>query len=202
MASVPAVNCAVATVQGVNNFRPVSFGLNFHFSAGPYAQSDIEALAEEVDAWVGANALNLICNEAAYTNTHVRGLTNNLDLEADNATNAAPGNQLGETMPNNVSFVVSHRTGLTGRSGRGRTYLWGLATVSLSANEDVFLTTFADQAVDEFEALDSFVAPIGWEHVVLSRHSGGVPRATALIIPVTQYVYTDLKVDTRRKRLG
>jgi len=202
MVFIPALHCAVANVIGLVNGRTVSFGLNCRHVGGAYLQADIDALAAAVDSWAGVHLLPKLTVDAAYVNTRVRGLTSETDLEGDNDDSAGAGSDGGEALPNNVSFVISHRTGFTGRVARGRTYMWGVPATALDANEDVVTGTFAGDAVSVFIELLTELPAVDWEHVVVSRYHLGVPRTTASILTVTNYLAVDLGVDTRRKRLG
>jgi hypothetical protein len=199
----PAVNCANAYVEGLVNGRTVGNSLNFRNVAGAYSQADIDDLADAVDDWFSGDILPFLSIDATYVNTHVRGLASSIDLEADNNDGTGVGGEGAEPQPNNVSWVVSFRTGQTGRSARGRMYMWGTALSWYQANEDLVIGATADSIIAAVDNLPAAVAAVGWEHVILSRFSSGVQRTpNALVIPVTQYLYTDLRVDTRRSRLG
>lgn len=109
------------------------------------------------------------------------------------------GAQTGEVLPNNVAFVISFRTGLSGRSFRGRVYNAGLTADQVNGNQ--VTTAVADAFVGIYEQLAVDLADHDLEHVVLSTIADGVPRATGLATPITSYIYVDLVVDTQRKRL-
>jgi hypothetical protein len=118
-------------------------------------------------------------------------------------TDSAAAAQMGET------FAITARSGLSGRSNRGRTFVVGLP-------EDAFATgilntiksTFANSLVSAFNALLTAVpaADAACEVVILSRYhgidSGGkpIPRATGVMTPVSVYGYSNLLMDFQRRR--
>jgi hypothetical protein len=103
----------------------------------------------------------------------------------------------GVTLPNNVTYAVSWRTGLRGRSFRGRTYAIGLAkghvlesSIHPSAMPDIAM------AWHHFRSM----AGEGWTFVVVSRFSGGGPRSIGVATPV--YTFSiDPNLDSQRRRL-
>jgi hypothetical protein len=102
--------------------------------------------------------------------------------------------------PNNVSLCVSFRTEGRGRSARGRNYLLGVLESSVDNN--LIDTTFTNPWTSFF---NSIVVPdwdgSGWMWVIVSRISGGVERAEALVQQVITFTYVDRTVDSQRRRL-
>lgn len=99
------------------------------------------------------------------------------------ATAAAPGN---------VAFCVSLRTALTGRRFRGRKYFSGLPNNQVVAN--ALNVTVADAIVSAVQAM------------IVTLSGNGTPLAvvsfTGLTVTnVTTALYTDLFVDSQRRRL-
>lgn len=102
-------------------------------------------------------------------------------------------------MPNNVTIAVSFRTGLRGRSYRGRNYFGALGEGQISSNT----LDGATQAgiIAAYNALLTGDVADDWEWGVVSRFSGGVPRAAGVFTPVTAVLITDSIVDSQRRRL-
>jgi hypothetical protein len=174
--------------------------LNFFF-AGGYAQADIDALASAVDAGVGADFLPVLAAGTNYVNTLVRGLTDPIDLTATNNTNAGAGTNPGTVEnPSNVAFCVTLRTGLTGRSARGRFYALG-STQSDMAAQNLFKSAYGDAVVAFLDDLNIATALLGWRLVILSRVAAGVARPVAIHNNVTDISYRNLVVDSQRGRL-
>jgi hypothetical protein len=128
-----------------------------------------------------------------------------MDLTSDNApvydfTDGTPtsGTVVSPSLPNNVAFCMSLRTGNRGRSGRGRQYLAGLGE---SFVQNFTITQgVADAYVAAYMELVNFPLS-GWTWGVASRYSNNQPRTQILFQPITSVIYTDLRVDTMRKRL-
>jgi hypothetical protein len=107
--------------------------------------------------------------------------------------------------PPNVSLAVALRSGLSGRSFRGRVYHIGLAqTTNLSAGLVSAAVAAAIAAI--YDTLRSSLATAGFPLQVLSLYSGvdgaghKIPRDAGLLTPVTQ-IACGLRLDSMRKRL-
>jgi len=195
--SVP--NCASASIiQAVTDGDIVNV-INFRHD-GSYDQNDIDALAAAVDAWWSTEVLPLFDQNITYTETIVRGLTSENDLTATNNTGTGGGTVVGQLMPNNVAYVVTHRTGYTGRSARGRTYHGGLSNTNFSGTNQVTLTFKADLEAAWAE-LPTYLAGTGWTHVVISRFTGGAKRAIGVTFEVTSSLARNRITDSQRRRL-
>jgi len=109
------------------------------------------------------------------------------------------GTYAGEVEASQVAAVVSFRTGLAGRSHRGRNYLAGINSGAVTGN--VIATADAAGYVADYVALaDAIETVTGFKHVVCSFYTAKFPRATALTTPITQYI-CNTRVDTQRRRL-
>jgi len=105
----------------------------------------------------------------------------------------------GDALPANVSFAVSLRTGFAGRSRRGRVYHVGLAEGQVT--QDFVIAANVTAIVAAYATWLTTLAAQQFTWVIASRISAGVPRATALITPVTAIFAVDARVDTQRRRL-
>jgi len=110
-----------------------------------------------------------------------------------------PGTFSGDVLPANATFSVSLRTGFAGRSRRGRIYHVGLAEGQVTA--DFLITANVTAIVNAYTTWLTTLAAQQYSWVIASRISGGVPRATALITPITAIFAVDARVDTQRRRL-
>jgi len=100
---------------------------------------------------------------------------------------------------NNVSWVVKHTTGLSGRSGRGRWYLVGIPS-TLVVNSAISLAQAA-LYLSAFPALDTVIAGLGHIPCVLSRTQEGVELTEAVPYEITGHSFTDVTTDSQRRRL-
>jgi hypothetical protein len=113
-------------------------------------------------------------------------------------------------LPMGVAFALTLRTGLAGRSNRGRTFLMGLTTDFLASEHlNTVSATFAADFVLAYDSLiPAIVAGDATESlVVVSRHwNAGVPRgamvsrAAGITTPVLSFGYSNLLLDFQRSR--
>lgn len=106
---------------------------------------------------------------------------------------------VGDPTPASVSLVGSHRTGLTGKSRRGRNYIAGLAQAEVDGN------TASQGIVTDVATLYTGLATnldaVDMDLVVYSLKAGGTERVTPLATLVTATIVNTL-VDTQRRRLN
>ncbi len=180
-------------VQMVNTF--------YASKSGGYNSSDLSDACEVMfDLWEGEMLPQF---PVAYILTSVaaRGLEDENDIEALYNPTDVGGSVGSNPTPNNVAFVVSRRSGLTGRSARGRVYLGPLPQANLQTDENFYSATQAALMVDGLNTIKVNLAVIGLTEVIVSRYSDGVKRATGVTFAVSEYAFTDLRVDSRRDRL-
>lgn len=123
----------------------------------------------------------------------VGGMQKIYPLVADNI-GTAPGSAAAA----NAAVVISLRSGLVGRSYRGRFYVGALSNTNLQDAQNIgtaaasfYATTFQDF----MDALDA----AGQALVVVSRFAAGVARLVALTTEVISII-VDTKVDSQRRR--
>lgn len=200
MAFQPAVNCAEAVINWSGPGGLYANVLNFKFPTA-YDQGDIDALAAAVDEAVGGAMLGLVGTVVSYVNTTVRGLTSSVDLEGVADAEAGAGGASGTSMPPNVTYCLSLRTGLTGRSARGRFYPVGLTSSQLSSAVAVS-TTYRDAMIAALETIGSQAGDDGWSWGVLSRQNNNIVLAAAVFREITDVIGVDLNLDSMRRRLA
>lgn len=201
MSFQPAPRVAEAVINGLVNGVGLANVLTFAFDQLLYTQTDIDNLAAGVDLWMATEVLPNLSGSANYLGTSVRGLANQEDFQATNTTSAGPGLIAGTPLSNNVSFCIKFETGLTGRTSRGRSFLWGMPNIVLGTNENELTAANADQYLQNYENLNNYTQGTGWLHCVCSRRLNGVQRAEAVFRYVSDYSYTSLTVATQRRRL-
>lgn len=178
----------------------------FEFGTPPLA-ADLTALGGLLLTWWGTNigplaSQGLQVREVVCTSMH--------SAVAPQATStpsgALTGGSVNEIMPNNVSMTVSFRTGLRGRSFRGRNYVTGLTIDQVTGNQ-IIPAVVAD-FIAAYEALGTAISGSGWTWIVASRFSGvdpttkkPIPRAAGVTEPVIAVVVVDAFVDSQRRRL-
>lgn len=112
----------------------------------------------------------------------------------------APGALGQPALPNSVSIAASLRTGLTGRSARGRWFWQGLTENQVTGNEVAAGTlTSIDAALTNLKAA---IAGLGYAWVIVSFFSGGGPRPGGPVyFLVSDILFIDSVVDSQRRRL-
>lgn len=102
--------------------------------------------------------------------------------------------------PGSVSFCVSLRTGLTGRSARGRWYWAGLTENQVTDNE-VLTGTVASIVGAMDNLLNALVTPTSFP-VIVSYQTNGAPRPGGPVyFGITDALAVDNTVDSQRGRL-
>lgn len=103
------------------------------------------------------------------------------------------------SLPNNVSFCVSFRTGLTGRSARGRNYFVGLvegAVVDSTVN-----SASINAIVAGYQQVLALNETLSQEWVIVQRYSEGNLLPQGITRAVNSIVVVDAVVDSQRRRL-
>ncbi len=174
----------------------------FHATlVGGYVLADIQLLAATVDAAVAVNWLPIQTLDLTYLRTEVRGLAVENDLFAQDGTGAGPGGDAVEGLPNNVTLSVKKNSGLTGRSARGRLYFMGLPSNDLSTNENQWAATTITAVEAAIEAVRVAITATAWSPTIVSRFTGGLPRAVGFTFNWTGSVAVNANVDSQRGRL-
>lgn len=161
----------------------------------------VQQITEAVNTWWTTVLRNQISQSVALVAVEGRDFTVP-DGEVFVAQNTPPpmGAVASPVLPAHTTLALSLRSGLAGRSRRGRIYHVGLSEGDVTG--DFVAQPRADGIKTAWDTLRTAVlAPINCTHVIVSFVSNGVPRETALRTPVTTTTHIDLRVDTQRRRL-
>lgn len=154
-------------------------------------------LAGVIENWAGTVWDTLATAEWSMTNLQIRDMNTEFGTFLDYPM-SQPGAAAGDAAPSTVTIAISLRTGLSGRSFRGRLYHVGLADTSM--NGDYIDLTQRGILINGYETLRSSLIADDFAWVVASLYSGGAPRLGGLTTPITQITITDLVVDQQRRR--
>lgn len=162
--------------------------------------SDLTALVEAVSGFIRSGLLPLMADTITLLRLVGRVLET-LDGIQYISTTGLPqdGASTAESMPNNVAACISLRTGLAGRSFRGRNYVPGLTIANIDHNQ--LNPSSLAAIVDVYTALIAPVPASAWNMSIVSRFTAGAARAEGIATPVTQVVFVDNIVDSQRRRL-
>lgn len=181
-----------------------TFGVRY--AADP-SEVSLRNTAAVFHSWfTGALGPNL-CSGLVLSVIRARSLVEEHGIGIDETTGLpepATGPSDGEA--GNVAPCISFKTGLTGRSHRGRNYIVGVpkeVTVKGILNSGWIATV-----TTAYSALRGMLDAEGSTWVVISRFSGvdpithkPIPRVTGVTTPVTNVGFTDNVVDSQRRRL-
>lgn len=150
--------------------------------------------------WVEDSYLPLLVTAVTFLGVEAKDLS--VDGGATAFANATPpgtGGSAGDGMPGGTAFVVTLKTALSGRSYRGRKFIFGLNRSQVSGNE--LLAGYAGSFVEAFNDLIDVLTAVSKLLVVVSRVLDGIDRIVAVTTPVTTAAYSDLEIDSQRRRL-
>lgn len=197
MAFQPCPDIVTTTIQGRMDNQLVILDQAW-FASGPISLPGMAALAGGLAAWVIGSLAPLLSRDVSFNRivavdqSTATGFTVEVAAVADGGVDV-------EAAPNNVAACVSLRTDQRGRSARGRNFVPGIpnSVITLNTLDSAFIGDLID-AYLEIIGAGTFV--VGWEMVVLSRVSGGTPRANGIGIPITNVTMVGSSVRSMRSR--
>jgi hypothetical protein len=99
------------------------------------------------------------------------------------------------------TFVIKFGTGSSGRSFRGRMY-WPHLVNSWVSNNQIDNTTALSLATAAESFFDDIETATGDRHAIVSYQHDCEWRTLATVTDVVNYTYTDLNLDSQRRRLS
>lgn len=199
MPFIPVPDTALVKIRALWDGQRVENTLYFTREVGSWNEALLTGLAAAIGTWWVTSMLPNL--SAAYIMNSI--FVQNLDVEfgevaEDFSTSGEDGGQVSGSLPNNVSWVIKFLTGQSGRSFRGRNYIPGLTTAMVTGDYVALGFAEATKAAYE-ELLAPLFADTAW--TVVSRQQNLLPLAVGEATKVTSVGYTDLIVDSRRRRL-
>jgi hypothetical protein len=215
MAFIPALDTAELTLQFQQPDASLAENTFYVKRTSAWTSAELDTMCGAFITWFGtgdgthsykvnvASSFSLIKVIARDLTTATSSIvTTNAGLPVA-GTDSAAAAQMGET------FAITSRSGLSGRSNRGRTFIIGLPEDAFATGIlNTIKTTYADSLVAAFNALLTAVtaADAAATVVICSRYhgidSGGkpIPRTNAVLTPVSAYGYSNLLMDFQRRR--
>lgn len=195
----PVPNTAIFEFRHIWDSQKVENTLYGRFTV-PWTAADLVVACDELRQYWVANMLPLMSSAVTLNSVYGRSLeTVTAPLHEDFTSAGTPGSVAAPALPNSNSWCITLRTGLSGRSGRGRNYILGLAEDRVTAN--VVSQAHADAWAAAYAGLTAVWANIGATWVIVSRRTGGAARPSGVTYPVTSSGYIDRIVDSQRRRL-
>jgi hypothetical protein len=202
MTFVPCYDTAQVELRYTYTSQKVENTLTF-LHDGAFDLDDLQALAGYFDSWwySGLRAYQVV--GTYLSEIFVRGLNEESDISYSSSTySGQQGTASGTALPGNVTFCVSFRTGLPGRSYRGRNYTVGLS-VNYLYGPNAVSSTYRNAIVSLYSNLrhSAGYVPSDWTWVVASRYHNGVPRAAGVMVEITTVLAVNDYLDSMRRRL-
>lgn len=198
MANRPVPDTISVEIRGTLLSQQVENTLYFKYLVPP-DELTLQELADDIaDYWV-ENMLSLLPIGWIGREVYVRDLSAPITVQATSLGIAGIGGEVsGDTMPSYVTKAIARRSGLTGRSSRGRIFWQGIAESSTTGN--FWSTGFSNAVIAALEGIDALATLAGFTPVIVSRFQAGVELTTPLTYPVSAWLVTDNALDTRRSR--
>jgi len=199
MAFIPVPNVALAEIRMTWDAQLCENTLYFEFGSPPDVAA-LTGLGAALEAWWIDNY-----KPKANSNVQLREIfMTDLTTDSGPTVSRSPaslviGDNTSEALPNNVTCSVSFRSGLRGRSFRGRNYFVGLSDDQVSHN--TLTSVFIEDIVAAYTALIATAGSVSADWVVVSRFHNKLPRTTGVATPIISVTVVDSTVDSARRRL-
>jgi len=200
MAFQPAPGCVAVHLRGTYFGQNIENTLYLK-TLDAIVPASLPLIANGVNPWISSNWLGALPLNYMFRELYLRDLTTEDGSEYTSITHQGEpgGNATG--LPGGSAFAVKFLTGRTGRSFRGRNFL-PVPREQVTGNQ--VSPALANGIVGAYLDFLSLAGTITgtWEWVVLSRIASGVLRAVAEATPVESVSYSNLDVDSQRRRLS
>lgn len=165
-----------------------------------WTQAEREALNTALQTYWTTNLKPLLsANISLAQITSVNQDTANAPASTLVVTPLVAGSVTGSAYPAGTCICCTLRTGLRGRSFRGRSYISGLP-VTVRQDDGNATVAFIGNLINALAALKTVITGLGAIWVVVSKYTNKVPRAAGLCTPVTA-IAADQSFDSQRRRL-
>jgi len=194
--SVP--NGREITISALQNGVPIVNIIHTRASTSATLEN-LEGIADAVIAWLDEWVMPETHPSYVVQVVKVRDISSETGLSVEIAPeDTVQGTAGGSAAAANAALVASFRTGVAGRSFRGRMYFGGLAQQGLT-NAQTMGTSTANAYAGMIQQLIVALETVGQVLCVLSRVADGVRRVTGLLTEVIQ-VIVNTKIDSQRRR--
>lgn len=173
----------------------------YHFlGASDWTSTLLAALAVAMIGWENTNMKVFRANNTILDLAYAIDLSVN-DGAWDVSVTPVQGTRTSPNLPNNCSWAVKWITAQRGRSFRGRTYHIGMTEDMLQGGSQEITTTTATNMLAAYRTLLTTTWPNSAVPVVRSIRHNNAYRTTGVMTPITDATYSDLVIDSQRRRL-
>jgi hypothetical protein len=168
--------------------------------ADSYDDTELLTLAGEVAAWYTDNILPHLSSALTLVAVKATSLESDTAPAVEVPVSGSPSGGSGDPpLPSNCALVVKFLTAGRGRSSRGRNYIPAIPKTQESSND--INPTVAASLLDGYDILRDVGVITEGAHSVVSRFLDGVERSPGIAQLVTGVTFTDLTLDSQRRRL-
>jgi len=202
MAFQPCPLTAEVRIQATLNGQQVENVFHCLVSATP-TSGDLDTIRDTFQTWVegeyaSINSSNVAFNQIVVTDLNVEGGGQSIVTFVP----TVPGDVESAVKTNQDTLAVSLRTGHSGRSFRGRSYILGVPTSDYAGdNPNMVSNAYADLVVPAYQGLIDALSIAGFPLAVLSRFHDHAPRANGLSTEITTVTLVNQIVDSQNRRL-
>lgn len=198
MPFVPAPNVAMFEVVGTKDGQIIENRMYVDCLHAP-TLGDLAGIRAIVLSWCNAHYAPLLPSEVTINMVRVTDVSQQNGAQ-DIATVTIPGTVAGGALPNEVSFCVSLRSAVRGRSARGRWYMLGVAKSNVTAQNRVG-GAYATAAVTALDQLITDLKFVNLQPIICSFVTNNAPRVGGPVYFILMNaVATDDVVDSQRRR--
>lgn len=201
MAFIASPNIIECQLRGTMDGQRVMNRINVRVGGTPTA-GDCTTVASNLATWWNGNVKALIPASVTIREIYCKSMAVQNGPEATYSAGypLAGTWATGGAAPNNVSLCASLRTGLTGRSARGRWYWYGVPNdkITLSAIDAGYVAS----VVGALDNLNTLLTSLSAAWVIVSHFNSGIPRVGGPVyFNVVDILCVDNTVDSQRRRL-
>lgn len=164
----------------------------------------VEDVAVFTDDWVAATWTDFVGSKFTYVSTTVRDLTVEASYETiADANTGVTGAGGSDTAPNNRTFAVHRKTAFSGKKQKSRIYVPSIPNAA-TTDPNHISSASAGEFVTALGAWDTLVedyAGATLRHGYAIRVRDGLPLATGIFQETIGWSFTDLILDSARRRL-
>lgn len=199
MPFIPAENTA-KLVLNYNWHGHATANILHAYKDGGILPGDLHAAVMAVSDWWDEDLSAALSNDLSIANVHGLDVSVPEGDEDENTTFTSSSGDVGApSVPNNVALVITWRSGFSGRSRRGRSFIPGIPTDQLDGTNHV-TELYADGMNTIAAALIDKLSSVDWTLCVASYVHAGAPRTEALLSRILLHS-VESKLDTQRRRL-
>jgi len=173
-------------------------------AAGGITSDLCDDIALLTDDWVDATWLDFVGGKYTFTQVTVRDLSAEASFESTSSVNGGSVGAGGsDTGPNNRTFAVHRKTAFSGKKQKSRIYVPSIPNAA-TTDANHISSASADEFVDALLVWDGLIESYvgdSLEHGYVIRVRDGVQLTHGIFQPTTGWSYTDLILDSMRRRL-